>query len=56
MKVATWNVNGLRARHAQLVDWVAEERPDVLCLQEIKATADQIPDPLSSPSPGRPSR
>lgn len=48
MKVATWNVNGLRARHAQLVEWVAEERPDILCLQEIKATADQIPDPLTT--------
>jgi exodeoxyribonuclease-3 len=46
MKVATWNVNGLRARHAQLLAWVAEEKPDVLCLQEIKATPDQIPDPL----------
>ncbi len=48
MKIATWNVNGLRARHAALVKWVAEERPDVLCLQEIKATQDQIPDPLTT--------
>ena len=48
MKVATWNVNGLRARHAQLVEWVAWEKPDVLCLQEIKATHDQIPDPLTT--------
>jgi exodeoxyribonuclease-3 len=48
VKVATWNVNGLRARHAQLVRWVAEEQPDVLCLQEIKATQDQIPDPLTT--------
>lgn len=48
MKIATWNVNGLRARHAQLVTWVAEEQPDVLCLQEIKATPDQIPDPLTT--------
>lgn len=48
MKIATWNVNGLRARHAQLVDWVAREAPDVLCLQEIKATTDQIPDPLTT--------
>jgi exodeoxyribonuclease-3 len=43
MKIATWNVNGIRARHAQLEEWVASEQPDVLCLQEIKATADQIP-------------
>ena len=48
MKIATWNVNGLRARHAQLIEWVAREQPDVLCLQEIKATQDQIPDPLTT--------
>lgn len=46
MKIATWNVNGLRARHARLLEWVAWEKPDVLCLQEIKATPAQIPDPL----------
>lgn len=43
MKVATWNVNGLRARQAQLLDWLAVERPDVVCLQEIKASVDQLP-------------
>ncbi|MGZ3418302.1 MAG: exodeoxyribonuclease III [Polyangiales bacterium] len=48
MKIATWNVNGLRARHAQLVEWVSWEKPDVLCLQEIKATQAQIPDPLTT--------
>ena len=48
VKVATWNVNGLRARHAQLVEWVAAEQPDVLCLQEIKASPEQIPDPLTT--------
>ncbi|MBI2388765.1 MAG: exodeoxyribonuclease III [Deltaproteobacteria bacterium] len=48
MKVATWNVNGIRARHAQLVEWVAREAPDVLCLQELKATPAQIPDPLTT--------
>lgn len=48
MKIATWNVNGLRARHAQLVAWVAREQPDILCLQEIKATQDQIPEPLTT--------
>ena len=47
-KIATWNVNGLRARHAQLLACVAEEKPDVLCLQEIKATHAQIPDPLTT--------
>jgi exodeoxyribonuclease-3 len=43
MKLATWNVNGIRARQAQVQDWITRERPDVVCLQEIKATADQIP-------------
>jgi exodeoxyribonuclease-3 len=43
MKIATWNVNGIRARLAQVQDWIAAERPDVVCLQEIKASPDQIP-------------
>ena len=41
-------MNGLRARHAQLLEWVAWEKPDVICLQEIKATHAQIPDPLTT--------
>jgi exodeoxyribonuclease-3 len=43
MKIATWNVNGIRARQAQVQDWIERERPDVVCLQEIKATLDQLP-------------
>jgi exodeoxyribonuclease III len=43
MKIATWNVNGIRARYAQLCDWVARDRPDIICLQEIKASPDQVP-------------
>src|SRR3954465_8747687 len=43
LKLATWNVNGIRARQAQVHDWIAQERPDVVCLQEIKAGADQVP-------------
>src|SRR5512138_1854867 len=43
LKIATWNVNGIRARQAQVQEWVLREQPDVLCLQEIKATPDQIP-------------
>jgi exodeoxyribonuclease-3 len=46
LKIATWNVNGVRARHAQLEEWVAREQPDVLCLQEIKAAPDQVPPAL----------
>lgn len=46
MKVTTWNVNGVRAREAQVVEWLGRERPDVLCLQEIKASPDQVPPAL----------
>ena len=43
MKIATWNVNGIRAREAQLREWVERDRPDIVCLQEIKASAAQVP-------------
>jgi exodeoxyribonuclease-3 len=43
MKIATWNVNGIRARQSQLQDWLEREQPDILCLQEIKAAVDQLP-------------
>lgn len=42
MKVATWNVNGIRARQVQLLEWLQQEQPDVVCLQEIKASLDQL--------------
>jgi exodeoxyribonuclease-3 len=44
MKIATWNVNGIRARQAQLCEWLERDRPDVVCLQELKAQPDQIPE------------
>ena len=46
MKVTTWNVNGVRAREAQVLDWIERERPDVLCLQEIKASPEHVPPTL----------
>jgi exodeoxyribonuclease-3 len=49
MKLVTWNVNGIRAREAQLREFVERERPDVVCLQEIKATAAQVPALLFDP-------
>ncbi|HEX7624842.1 MAG TPA: exodeoxyribonuclease III [Anaeromyxobacteraceae bacterium] len=49
MKIATWNVNGIRAREAQLREFLERERPDVLCLQEIKATPAQVPGLLLDP-------
>jgi exodeoxyribonuclease-3 len=46
VKLVTWNVNGIRARMEQVVALIAEEKPDVLCLQEIKAAPDQLGDTL----------
>ena len=46
VKIATWNVNGVRAREAQLQEFIEREQPDVLCLQEIKASVEQLPAPL----------
>ncbi len=43
MKIATWNVNGIRARQTELQEFLEREQPDVLCLQEIKASIEQIP-------------
>jgi exodeoxyribonuclease-3 len=42
LKVATWNVNGMRARRPQFLDWIAVEQPDIVCLQEIKASPEQL--------------
>jgi exodeoxyribonuclease-3 len=36
MKIATWNVNSLKVRLPQVLDWLAAQQPDVLCLQETK--------------------
>ncbi|MGA7616113.1 MAG: exodeoxyribonuclease III [Thermoanaerobaculia bacterium] len=46
VRVATWNVNGIRARQAQFLEWVEREKPDVVCLQEIKAAPDKLADEL----------
>jgi exodeoxyribonuclease III len=43
VKIATWNVNGIRARQAQFCEWLARDRPDVVCLQELKAELAQVP-------------
>jgi exodeoxyribonuclease-3 len=43
MKIATWNVNGIRARQSEVQELIEREQPDVLCLQEIKASIDQLP-------------
>jgi exodeoxyribonuclease-3 len=43
MRIATWNVNGVRARQAELLSWLERERPEIVCLQELKAAPEQIP-------------
>jgi exodeoxyribonuclease-3 len=43
VKIATWNVNGIRARQTEVQAFIEREQPDVLCLQEIKASHDQLP-------------
>jgi exodeoxyribonuclease-3 len=43
MRLATWNVNSVRARLPRLLEWLGEARPDVLCLQETKIPDDGFP-------------
>ena len=43
MRIATWNVNGLRARREYLLRWLAERQPDVVGLQELKMTDELFP-------------
>ncbi|HEX7054412.1 MAG TPA: exodeoxyribonuclease III [Burkholderiales bacterium] len=43
MRIATWNVNSLKMRLAHLLDWLAEAKPDVVCLQETKIEDDKFP-------------
>ena len=43
MKLATYNVNGINGRLPVLLRWLAEARPDIVCLQELKAPTDKFP-------------
>ena len=43
MKIATYNVNGVNGRLPVLLRWLAEARPDVVCLQELKAPQEKFP-------------
>ena len=43
MRLATWNVNSVRARLPRVLDWLGSRRPDVACLQEIKCLDEQFP-------------
>lgn len=47
MRLVCWNVNGIRAAYRKgLLDWVRRDSPDILCLQETKASCDQLPEDL----------
>lgn len=47
MKIATWNVNSIRARLDRLLGWLDRAQPDVVCLQELKVPVEEFPfDPL----------
>ncbi len=47
MNIISWNVNGIRAvANKNAFEWIDEHQPDILCLQEIKAIPDQIPENL----------
>ena len=43
MKFAAWNVNSLKVRLPQLLDWLAREQPDAVCLQETKVEDHNFP-------------
>jgi exodeoxyribonuclease-3 len=43
MKLATWNVNSIKVRLPQLLDWLAQTKPEVVCLQELKAEEAKFP-------------
>lgn len=43
MKIATWNINGVRARIDNLLAWLKESGPDIVCLQEIKCQDEAFP-------------
>ena len=48
MKIISWNVNGIRAIHRKenFLNFIKKQNPDILCLQETKASPDQLPDDL----------
>ena len=50
MKIISWNVNGIRAVYRKnFFKWMRKTNPDILCLQEIKAQKEQIPEELVKP-------
>ena len=43
MLIATWNVNSIRTRLSQIIDWINQVNPDILCLQETKVMDESFP-------------
>mgnify|MGYP001047682359 CR=1 FL=1 len=49
MRIISWNVNGIRAAHKKgFLEWLDQESPDIMCVQETKASEDQLPDALKA--------
>src|SRR5262249_13107102 len=44
MKIASWNINSLRKRQERLLEWLAKQQPDVVCLQQTKCSDGQFPE------------
>jgi len=48
IRISSYNVNGIRAAHRKgFVDWVSKSNPDIICIQELRASEDQIPTEIS---------
>jgi exodeoxyribonuclease-3 len=43
MRITSWNVNSVRARENRILNWLDQQQPDVLCLQELKCLEEQFP-------------
>ncbi len=44
MRIVTYNVNGIKARLPRLIEYLTEEQPDIVCLQELKSSDDTFPE------------
>ena len=51
MKIATYNLNGIRARLPRLIEYLEREQPDVVCLQELKCADESLADRAISRRP-----
>ncbi len=43
MRIVTWNINGIKARLPVVTDWLSQQKPDIVCLQEIKSVDENFP-------------